>query len=120
VMGSMGMSGGGSYKELDPAELSVLPDLENLDVYEVFRKHIFGCFIMDYHGVKSLDAIGIDNVMAEADYPHADSTWPNCIKIANEQLATVPLTDEQKYKILRGNAERLFRFTPAAAPKVAR
>jgi predicted TIM-barrel fold metal-dependent hydrolase len=114
------MSAGGSYKELTEEELSVLPDLNNLDVYAVFREHIYGCFIMDYHGVRNLAEIGIDNVMAEADYPHADSTWPDSIKVAHEQLATVSLTDEEKYKILRGNAERLFRFTPAPAPRIAR
>ena len=116
VMGSMGMAAGGSYKELTAEELSVLPDLNNMDVRAIFRDHIFGCFIMDYHGMRSLDEIGIDNVMAESDYPHADSTWPDCIKIANEQLSTVSLTDEAKYKMLRGNAERLFRFKAAEIP----
>jgi hypothetical protein len=29
------------------------------------------------------------------------------------------LTSEQQYKILRGNAERLYRFTPAQPPVLA-
>jgi predicted TIM-barrel fold metal-dependent hydrolase len=52
--------------------------------------------------------------MIETDYPHSDSTWPNSIEVAHKQLAN--FDDETKYKILRGNAERLFRFTPAPAP----
>ena len=45
-----------------------------------FRDHIYGCFIDDAHGIASLDEIGEDNVMCETDYPHSDSTWPNCIE----------------------------------------
>jgi hypothetical protein len=34
--------------------------------------------------------------------------------VAHEQLAVnASLTEEEKYKILRGNAERAFQFTPA-------
>jgi predicted TIM-barrel fold metal-dependent hydrolase len=61
--------------------------------------------------------IGIDNIMIETDYPHSDSTWPDCITHAKKQLsANTTLTDGEKYKILRGNAERLFHFTPAEPP----
>jgi predicted TIM-barrel fold metal-dependent hydrolase len=61
--------------------------------------------------VRNLDAIGYDNVMIETDYPHSDSTWPNCLEHANKQLAGI--SAENRRKIMRGNAERLFRFTPA-------
>ncbi len=92
-------------------------DLDNLDVREVFRKHIFGCFIEDHHGIASIDEIGEDNIMCETDYPHSDSTWPNCISVVKKQIEH--LTSEQQYKILRGNAERLYRFTPAQPPVLA-
>jgi predicted TIM-barrel fold metal-dependent hydrolase len=72
---------------------------------------VFGCFIDDVHGLQNLDVIGEDNVMIETDYPHADSTWPDSITLAQERLAGFP--EATRYKILRGNAERLFRFTPA-------
>lgn len=78
------------------------------DVRAMFKEHIFGCFIDDAHGVKSLDTIGVDNVMIETDYPHSDSTWPNSLAMAKEQLKD--LSDEDKFKVLRGNAERLYRF----------
>jgi predicted TIM-barrel fold metal-dependent hydrolase len=55
--------------------------------------------------------IGVDNVMAESDYPHADTTWPNSIQVARQSMAG--LDEASQYKILRSNAERLFRFTPA-------
>jgi predicted TIM-barrel fold metal-dependent hydrolase len=78
------------------------------DVRGLFRKHIFGCFIDDVHGIKNIQDIGVDNVMIETDYPHSDSTWPNCLKAARDQLTG--LSEEDTYKVLRGNAERLFRF----------
>ena len=65
-------------------------------------------------GSRSLDEIGEDNVMCETDYPHSDSTWPNCIDVARE--AGRRTSPEVQYKILRGNAERLYRFTPAEPP----
>ena len=77
---------------------------------DTFRKHIYGCFIDDLHGVRNLDVIGVDNVMIETDYPHSDSTWPNCLEHAQKQLEG--LSDIDRHKIMRGNAERLFRFTP--------
>jgi predicted TIM-barrel fold metal-dependent hydrolase len=89
-------------------------DYLTLDVREVFREHVYGCFIDDISGLNNLDFIGVDNVMIETDYPHSDSTWPNSIEFAHKQLAG--LDDAVKYKILRGNAERVFRFTPAQPP----
>jgi predicted TIM-barrel fold metal-dependent hydrolase len=94
-------------------ELKVLDNhLDGLDVRQLFRDHVYGCFIEDVHGAASIHEIGVDNVMVETDYPHTDSTWPDCFATAKEQLAGY--TPEEQYKVLRGNAERLFRFTPAA------
>lgn len=89
-------------------------DLDTLDVRATFRDHVFGCFIHDEHGIASIDEIGENNIMCETDYPHSDSTWPDCIQTAREQVAH--LSPEVQYKLLRGNAERLYRFTPAQPP----
>ena len=79
---------------------------------QVFREHIYGCFIEEQFGVDVIDYIGIDNVMIETDYPHTDSTWPNSRKIAKEALKN--RTDEERYKILQGNAIRVFNLQPVA------
>ena len=89
-------------------------DLDSLDVRATFRDHVFGCFIDDAHGIASLDEIGEDNVMCETDYPHSDSTWPDCIDVVRNRIGHLP--EETQYKLLRGNAERLYRFTPAEPP----
>ncbi|HQV56896.1 MAG TPA: amidohydrolase family protein [Ilumatobacteraceae bacterium] len=85
-------------------------DLFKLDVRQVMRDHIFGCFIEETSGLRCLDIIGEDNVMVEVDYPHSDTTWPDSIEVVHR--LTKDLTPEVRRKILRGNAERLFRFTP--------
>jgi predicted TIM-barrel fold metal-dependent hydrolase len=89
-------------------------DVLSLDVRAVFREHVYGCFIEDRSGLHNLEFIGHDNVMIETDYPHSDSTWPNSIEFAHKQLAG--LDEEVQYKIMRGNAERLFRFKPSEPP----
>lgn len=89
-------------------------DLDTLDVRRLFEEHVFGCFIDDAHGIASLDEIGVDNVMCETDYPHSDSTWPDCIQSVKKLIGHLP--PDVQYKVLRGNAERLYRFTPAEPP----
>lgn len=89
-------------------------DLDTLDIRQTFRDHIFGCFIEDTHGIASIAEIGENNIMCETDYPHSDSTWPHCIDAVKKQIDHLPETTQ--YKILRGNAERLYRFTPAQPP----
>ncbi|MGV0160309.1 amidohydrolase family protein [Mycobacterium colombiense] len=92
-------------------------DLDTLDIRETFRNHIYGCIIEDRHAIKSLDEIGEDNIMCETDYPHSDSTWPDCIDVARDTMKDLP--EEVQYKLLRGNAEKLYRFTPAEPPVLA-
>ena len=71
-----------------------------------FHRQIYGCFFDDAFGLKNVDAIGVDNITYESDYPHSDSTWPNTRQIAEKQMKD--LTDEQIYKIVRGNAIKLY------------
>jgi predicted TIM-barrel fold metal-dependent hydrolase len=89
-------------------------DLDTLNIRDSFREHVYGCFIEDHHGVASLAELGEDNIMCETDYPHSDSTWPNCIDVARNVIKDLP--EHVQYKLLRGNAERLYRFTPAEPP----
>ena len=77
---------------------------------ELFKRHVYGCFFDDPHGLKSLVEIGQDNVTYESDYPHSDSTWPDTAKIAAEQTAAAGLTDEQIYKVMRGNAIKMLHL----------
>jgi predicted TIM-barrel fold metal-dependent hydrolase len=91
-------------------------DVWAIDTYRDYRETFYGCFIDDQTGLRMLDVVGEDNVMIEMDYPHSDTTWPHSIKLAHERLNAANLSDQVKYKILRGNAEKLYRFTPSEPP----
>jgi predicted TIM-barrel fold metal-dependent hydrolase len=67
---------------------------------------LYGCFFEDDFGVASRDAIGIDQITFETDYPHQDTTWPNTKAYAQQVLDG--LTPEEIEKIVRGNAIKLF------------
>ena len=81
---------------------------------EIFREHVFGCFIHDPMGLKLVREIGIDNVMIETDFPHTASWFPFSLDKAQDSIAH--LTEQERWKVLRGNAERIFSFTPAEIP----
>ena len=70
-----------------------------------YKGRVFGCFTNDVHGVESIEQVGEDNVCFETDYPHTDTTWP-FVQREVERM-TKGLTDEQRYKVLRGNAIRM-------------
>ena len=82
---------------------------------ELFRDHIYGCFIHDPVGLKLIDVIGAGNVMIETDFPHNSTWWPHSMDKAQESCRD--MDDEVRYRVLRGNAERLFDFSPAEPPK---
>jgi predicted TIM-barrel fold metal-dependent hydrolase len=83
----------------------VNPDVRPSDL---FRDHIFGCFIADSAGVAVRDLIGVDNIMFEGDYPHSDSNFPASRKKLAEVLHDVP--DAEARKIAEDNARRVFEF----------
>lgn len=79
---------------------------------QIFKDQIYACFFYDFVGVKAMRELdAIDNMLIEMDYPHTDSTWPNSLSLALQQVAG--LTDEQKWKVLAGNAMRIHNFEPA-------
>jgi len=75
---------------------------------ESYREHVYGCFFDDAHGLQSLDAVGVDNVTFETDYPHSDSTWPDTLDVAMRIMGD--LDDDTITKIVRTNAIRMLRL----------
>jgi predicted TIM-barrel fold metal-dependent hydrolase len=82
---------------------------------ELFRDHIFGCFIADNAGIEVRHLIGIDNLMFEGDYPHSDSNFPASRKKLADVLRDVP--DGEARKIAEDNARRVFNFPRGAAAR---
>lgn len=75
---------------------------------DVFRAHVWGCFIDDENGLRNRDEIGVDQIMFEADYPHSDSLWPDSRTHLAEVLRDVP--DTEAHQIAELNARRLYHF----------
>jgi len=69
---------------------------------ELFRGHLFGCFISDNAGIYSGHLIAVDNLMFEGDYPHAESNWPHTRKVLEGVMLDVP--DDEARKMVELNA----------------
>ena len=78
-----------------------------------FRRNIWCTFFRDPVGLQMLDQIGIDRVLYETDYPHTDTSWPDCQATAAEM--TSHLSEADAARILAGNARALFRIEARAA-----
>jgi predicted TIM-barrel fold metal-dependent hydrolase len=79
---------------------------------EVFRDHFLTCFISDPVGVKLRDAIGVDNICWEADYPHSDSMWPGAPEQLWEVLTENDVPDVEINKMTFENAMKWYHFDP--------
>jgi predicted TIM-barrel fold metal-dependent hydrolase len=74
---------------------------------EALRRNFWFCTIDDPSTLPARHRIGVDHIMLESDYPHADSTWPDTQLLASERLRGIPA--EEAAMITHGNAARLFR-----------
>ena len=54
--------------------------------------------------------IGVDHIVLESDYPHADSTWPDTAIRAAGALARAGVAADEAAAISWRNAAELFRF----------
>jgi predicted TIM-barrel fold metal-dependent hydrolase len=73
---------------------------------EVLLRNFWFCSLDDPSIWPIRDRIGIDHIMVEVDYPHADSTWPDTQRFLVERLADLPVEDQRRVTHL--NAADLF------------
>jgi predicted TIM-barrel fold metal-dependent hydrolase len=102
----MGHSGSGYSTWADP----------ELTPMEQMQRNYWFCTIDIPPTLALRDRLGIDHIMIESDYPHADSTWPDTQENARRGLAD--LTDAEIRKITWENASRLFRHPVPASMQV--
>ncbi len=74
----------------------------------MFAGRIYGCMFDDATGLRNRDVIGMDQICFETDYPHADSTFPHSKEVLTKICAQAGRSDEEIYKLVRGNAIRAF------------
>ena len=73
---------------------------------ELFKERIVTCFIDDAFGVANREALNLDMITWECDYPHSDSTWPHSRKVIERDFAGVDEADLAA--IAGGNAAALY------------
>jgi hypothetical protein len=56
----------------------------------VLRRNFWFASLEDPSGFRMLDIIGEDHVMVETDFPHMDSTWPDCQGMIRGELSHLP------------------------------
>jgi predicted TIM-barrel fold metal-dependent hydrolase len=78
---------------------------------EYFESNVSACLVYENQGAQRIQEIGVDRVLAEADYPHSDCQWPNTRALLEEYLSH--LSEGDRTKVLRTNAERLFNLNLA-------
>ncbi len=94
VMSHSGVGGAGVWDgELTPSE--------------AVQRNFWFCTIDDPSTLGARERIGVDHIMVEVDYPHADSTWPDTQKLLEERFTGLPDADVRK--MTHENAARLFR-----------
>ena len=74
---------------------------------EVLRRNFWFCSIDDPSMIELRHRIGVDHIMVESDYPHADSTWPDTQAVLARAFAA--LDDDELRMVAASNAARLFR-----------
>ena len=57
---------------------------------EVLQRNFWFCTIDDPSTLALRHRIGVDHIMVECDYPHADSTWPDIQLLVDDALRRAP------------------------------
>ena len=74
---------------------------------EYFKTNFFACFWFERKNLAtSIRQCGVDNVLFETDFPHPICLYP----IDDIDTALGDLTEEEKVKVLSGNAGRLYNI----------
>jgi hypothetical protein len=74
---------------------------------EAVKRNFWFCSIDDPTTMRVRDRIGVDHMMVETDYPHADSSWPDTQELLATRLRDLPRLEVDA--ITHVNAARLFR-----------
>jgi predicted TIM-barrel fold metal-dependent hydrolase len=74
---------------------------------EYFATNFFACFWFERKDLTHMiRQVGVDNVLFETDFPHAICLYP----IDDMDKAMAGLTEEEKVKVLSGNAAKLYNI----------
>jgi len=75
---------------------------------DYIRRNLWATFQDDPIGPMLFRYFGEDNLMWASDFPHTDSTWPNSLKVIDQDFEGVP--PEVTQKIICDNAAKLYKI----------
>jgi predicted TIM-barrel fold metal-dependent hydrolase len=81
-------------------------DVNPAEIQAVLRRNFSFATYFDPSAMKDREYIGIDRILIEADYPHADSTWPDSQRVNAEVVEG--LSDDERRAVLYANACSLY------------
>jgi predicted TIM-barrel fold metal-dependent hydrolase len=71
---------------------------------ELMAGRVWGCVFDDAHGLRSRDAVGLEKILFETDYPHSDGTFPDSRAVAHRLCEGAGMDADECRQFLRGNA----------------
>jgi uncharacterized protein len=98
------------FEALDYELEEAAPDSKSLlsmKPSDYFRRQSYACFWFERRGFRpALDALGVDNIMFETDFPHPTCLYPNAL----EHVVRIVegLTFEDKRKLLGVTASEVY------------
>lgn len=83
----------------------------DLSPAEVLLRNFWFCMLDDPSTLPIIDRVGSERVMVEVDYPHSDSTWPDCQVLLRQrfQAPGARLPDDDIANVTYRTAARVFR-----------
>jgi predicted TIM-barrel fold metal-dependent hydrolase len=85
---------------------------------DVVKRNFWFASVEDPAAFRMLDLIGDDRVLVEADYPHADSTWPDTQALLRSELGHLERPTIEK--VAYANAAALYRHPSPPRDWIAR
>lgn len=83
---------------------------------DLLLRNFWFCMLDDPSSLYQIEQIGPGKIMVETDYPHADSTWPNCQDLLHDRFTAGGLSDATIRAVTHETAAKLFRHPLPANP----
>ena len=74
---------------------------------DVLQRNFYFCAVEDPSSFVQAERIGVDHILMEEDYPHADSLWPRTQAVVHDSIGG--LSPDLVRKFSWENASRLYR-----------
>lgn len=76
---------------------------------DIARRNLYWCTFEEPQGLEQRHKVGLDHIMWEGDYPHANTVWPGAARDTKKIFENVPADEADM--IFYKNAERVFKWT---------